>query len=247
MRTGYRIIFWIAVFLILLIAFGKSAGNYIHSFYFISFFLPVVIATSWVFNEIVVNRFLLEKKYFRFFQYTLYLLIISMNLEMIIVFISFTLMSYYEYDNMSSILTDFRLMPLIMYLLVVVSAFISVISKLITEREKKAITENDKNTYIEVRSERKNRRVLLDSILYIESMADYVRIFTLDAERIITRERIGYFERFLPEKFLRIHRSYIVNINHIKSYSKEEISFSDVSLPVSRTYKDKVIEKLNIR
>lgn len=245
MRTQYRILFWSLVYLVLLITFGTAAGNYIHSFYFVSFFFPVVFATSWFFYEILVIKYLIGKKYFRFFLYTFYLIIISINLEMIIVFIALTLLSYYEPDNMRSILTDFRLMPVVMYLIVFISAFVSVISQLLIENERKRIPGDSPVMYIEIRSERKNRRVLLDSIIYIESMADYVIIFTLDSEKIITRQRISYFERFLPGNFLRIHRSYIVNTDHLRSYNREEVTVPGASLPVSRTYKDEVSERLS--
>jgi len=78
----------------------------------------------------------------------------------------------------------------------------------------------------------------------IESMADYVRIFLDTGEKVITRTNISLLDSKLGEKYLRIHRSYIVNINKIDSYTRGRIILSGKELPISRTYKDRVIKIL---
>lgn len=240
MRIINQIIFWLAVFIILLISFGKLRENYIQAFYFLAFFLPVVIATAVVFNEVLVEKYLLKKKYLIFSLYTFYLLVISLNLEMILVFTSFTLMGYYEQENMAALIRDFRLMPVVMYLIVFIYAFIGLLARMLSSQN---IVKEE--AYISIRSERKTRRVLCKSIIYIESMSDYVRLFTIENEKIITRETISRLGERLPMEFLRIHRSYLINIIHLTSYSKEVVIVKDKSLPISRTYKTEAINTLN--
>ncbi len=245
MRILTQIIFWFSVYVILLIGFGQLAGNYINSFYFVSFFLPVVIATSVIFNEVLVQKYLLRGLYYRFALYTFYLLVVSLNLEMILVFVSFTLMSYFDPENMGVLIGDFRLMPVVMYLIVFIYAFIGLVIRFTNTSGMALAGKTTEDEYIILRSNRKNRRVLCLTILYIESMADYVRVFTSDNEKIISRETISNLANNLPTGFLRIHRSYIINISHLVSFNKETVIIGDKSLPISRTYKKDVIETLN--
>jgi DNA-binding LytR/AlgR family response regulator len=98
--------------------------------------------------------------------------------------------------------------------------------------------------FIFVRSERKMVKVNFDSILYIESLSDYIKIHTTTGS-LITRETISKVETTLPtSKFLRIHRSFIIAINFIESYTNEFIEIGKQDLPISRTYKESVLQRL---
>ena len=244
MNRYFEIIFWLAVSIILVIVFGSFAGSYINAFYFVSFFMPIIIATSWFINSVLVPDYLLKKKYPEFFLYLAYTLIISVNLIFILVFAAFLLLAYYAMDNLWSIMTDFRLMPLIMYLIVLIYGFISMVNQYFNLQSLTQSSINGEGEFIVVRSERKNRKIECNSILYIESLADYVRIFLDTGETVITRTNISFLDSKLSDRYLRIHRSYIVNINKINSYTKERISLSGKELPISRTYKDRAIKIL---
>lgn len=100
------------------------------------------------------------------------------------------------------------------------------------------------NTFMYVRSERKMVRVNFNEILYVESLSDYVKIHTTD-QVIVTRETISNVTELLPEKdFLRIHRSYLIALDRINSFTNEYIEIGKHQLPISRSYKDQVMEKL---
>lgn len=100
------------------------------------------------------------------------------------------------------------------------------------------------NEFMFVRAERKMVKIDFDKILFIESLSDYVKIFTLE-ESIITRETISSLEKKLDSKnFLRIHRSYIVSFSKINSYTNEFVEINNKALPISRTYKESVLQKL---
>jgi len=75
---------------------------------------------------------------------------------------------------------------------------------------------------------------------YIESLADYLKIH-LGNKTIITRETITSIEAKLPQRdFLRIHRSYIVSINKIESFTHEFVEINKKAIPISRSYKNDV-------
>jgi len=107
-------------------------------------------------------------------------------------------------------------------------------------KENQHITTN----FFFVRSERKMVKVNFDEILYVESLSDYIKICT-QKSTIITRETITNVEAKLPsQQFLRVHRSYIVSLKRIDSYTNEFIEITQKAIPISRKYKDVVLKKL---
>lgn len=86
-----------------------------------------------------------------------------------------------------------------------------------------------------------------DNILFIESKRDYVKIKTTQKE-IMAHQTISYLEEQLPPgHFLRIHRSFIVRLDKIESWSSSEIELPGIQLPIGRTYKSQVIKSLEER
>ncbi len=107
-------------------------------------------------------------------------------------------------------------------------------------KENKNVTAN----FFFVRSERKMVKVNFVEILYIESLSDYIKICTQNST-IITRETITNVEAKLPsQQFLRVHRSYIVSLKGIDSYTNEFLEIAQKAIPISRKYKDVVLKKL---
>lgn len=99
--------------------------------------------------------------------------------------------------------------------------------------------------YIFLKADRKMVKVYLKDILYIESLKDYVRI-KLPQKDVISLQKISFLEQKLPEDcFVRIHRSFIVPIRKIESFSNNVIEIGGAELPIGRNYKEKVLEILN--
>jgi DNA-binding LytR/AlgR family response regulator len=95
-----------------------------------------------------------------------------------------------------------------------------------------------------VRSDRKMVKIDFNSVLYIESLSDFVKIFTSE-KTIVVRETITSLEAKLPsKKFIRIHRSFIISLQNITSYTNEFIEINKNALPISRSYKESVLQKL---
>jgi len=85
-------------------------------------------------------------------------------------------------------------------------------------------------------------RVKFDEVTHIESMREYVYIHT-ETDKVITKIGIGEMEKMLNNNFLRVHRSYIVNLDKITAYNAEEIFIKKLSVPIGTNYK-KSIESL---
>lgn len=96
--------------------------------------------------------------------------------------------------------------------------------------------------FIYVKSDRKMIKVLLDDILYIESARDYLKLFTSNTF-IITRQTISSIEAMLPEnEFVRIHRSYIVSLKKIHSFTYETVEIGKAELPIGKFYQNSFLK-----
>tara|TARA_R110001583_G_scaffold123127_3_gene274516 strand:+ start:6841 stop:7557 length:717 start_codon:yes stop_codon:yes gene_type:complete len=103
---------------------------------------------------------------------------------------------------------------------------------------------NEKSDFIFVRSDRKMVKINFSEINYVESFSDYIK-FHLNDKIIVTRETISSIEAKLPKTdFLRIHRSYIVSILQIDSFTNEFVEVHKKALPISRSYKKDVLFRL---
>jgi DNA-binding LytR/AlgR family response regulator len=99
------------------------------------------------------------------------------------------------------------------------------------------ITEKKSNSgFIYLKSDRKMIRVMLDEILYIESARDYLKVFTQNGS-IVTRQTISSIEAMLSDnEFIRIHRSYIVSVKKINSFTHETVEIGKRELPIGKFY-----------
>ena len=100
-----------------------------------------------------------------------------------------------------------------------------------------------------VKSDYKLIQIQLKDILYIEGLKDYIRIQTEDKEGgILTLMSMKSIEDHLPgDIFIRVHRSYIVNINKIKTIERNRIVFGKLYIPISDSYKERFMELLDKR
>jgi DNA-binding LytR/AlgR family response regulator len=91
--------------------------------------------------------------------------------------------------------------------------------------------------------QKKKVKILFSEIVYIESQREYIKIFTTKKE-FISKMSTHEIETLLPgHLFKRIHRSFIVSVNRIESYTAEMVEVNGVSIPIGRGYRD-VIENL---
>ena len=94
--------------------------------------------------------------------------------------------------------------------------------------------------YISVKSDHKVMLVKISDIDYVESESEYLRLYLNSGEVVTTLLRLKNIEPILTAgDFMRIHRSYIVNLKHIKAIAKGRVFLSDdVSLPVGDNYRE---------
>ncbi|MGC4103176.1 LytR/AlgR family response regulator transcription factor [Ferruginibacter sp.] len=98
--------------------------------------------------------------------------------------------------------------------------------------------------FVYFRADRKMVKVLLHDIHYIESMKDYVKVFTA-GNTIISKQSISSVEEMLPEnKFIRTHRSFIISVEKIRSFTNELIEIDKATIPIGKLYRNGVLKVL---
>jgi two-component system, LytTR family, response regulator len=106
----------------------------------------------------------------------------------------------------------------------------------IQEKGEKA-TQEPAQPFVFVKDGTKLVKVMLDDILYVEGLKDYVTIHT-KTQKVVSLQRLKTLEDQLPpDKFIRIHNSFIVALNAIDVIHKGEVQIRDVMLPIGETYK----------
>lgn len=114
-------------------------------------------------------------------------------------------------------------------------------AKRMIELEKKnPPTAEVRNDFLFLKSEYKIRRINFNDIHYIEGLKDYVKVYLHHEKRpILTLSSLKVLESKLPPSvFMRVHRSYIVNLDSIHTIERNRIVFGDVRIPVSEQYKE---------
>jgi two-component system LytT family response regulator len=97
-------------------------------------------------------------------------------------------------------------------------------------------------SFIYLRVDRKMIKVLLTDIVYIESDKDYVKVFT-EKGFVITRQTIASVEAMLSDSmFMRVHRSYIVSLNKLRSFTAETVEIGDKELPIGKLYRNNFLK-----
>jgi DNA-binding LytR/AlgR family response regulator len=101
------------------------------------------------------------------------------------------------------------------------------------------------DSFIYFKVDKKMVKTKIADILYIESIKDYVKVRTADKE-ITTQQKISYLDESLPRaQFLRVHRSFIVNLDHIDAYTATDVEINKYKVPIGRNYKNDVMKVLS--
>ncbi|MBN9297738.1 MAG: response regulator transcription factor [Filimonas sp.] len=103
---------------------------------------------------------------------------------------------------------------------------------------------HQQDSFVYFRADRKMVKVMLTDILYIESMKDYVKVIMTDG-LLVTKQSITSVEAMLPAKmFIRCHRSFIVSLAHIKTFTTEVIEIGKAEIPIGKLYRHTALSKL---
>jgi two-component system, LytTR family, response regulator len=148
--------------------------------------------------------------------------------------------AYHQYavEGFNLNVTDYLLKP------IEFDRFLVAVNKVKTAyRDKQAAADAETKDYLFLNVQKKKVKILFADIVYIESQREYIKIVTTRQE-YFSKMSTHEIESLLPAHlFKRIHRSFIVSVSKIESYTAEAVEVGGVSIPIGRGYKD-VIESL---
>ena len=104
----------------------------------------------------------------------------------------------------------------------------------------------EKRDFIFIKDNGVLKKINLDDILYLEAMGDYVKVHTPQKYHVVHSTLKAIEEKLPEEKFVRVHRSYIVAINKIDYIQEGTIYINKTSIPVADTYRSTLNKKLNL-
>ncbi|MBE6195213.1 MAG: response regulator transcription factor [Rikenellaceae bacterium] len=115
-----------------------------------------------------------------------------------------------------------------------------------SEGEDATETTDDKEV-LSVHADRKTHLVKVSNIVYLESAGEYVRLHLADGTKLVTLFRLKNMESTLQSsQFMRVHRSYIVNLSYVSGYTKGRIYLSnDDYVPIGESYKEMFLNYIN--
>lgn len=128
---------------------------------------------------------------------------------------------------------------------ITLARFDASVKRALTKYEQMNKVSNEDEEHIFVKSNLKKRKVILSEIKWIEALGDYIKLVT-DEANIVILSTMKSFEKELPEnKFLRIHKSYIVNLEKVEKFNSKNVEVSGRQIPLSRNKKTELAEALS--
>jgi DNA-binding LytR/AlgR family response regulator len=89
-------------------------------------------------------------------------------------------------------------------------------------------------------------KAFFKDILYLESDNNYITVHTIDKQHLVRTSLQNYIEHFDPKKFFRIHRSYVINLDHIQTINSEIVVINKKELPIGKSYREELLSKLKL-
>lgn len=169
----------------------------------------------------------------------------SLSYSPLVIFI--TAYSQYALDGYKYNVVDYLLKP------IELESFLAAIDKAVKRMslvtiagEPISAVESQSDNFITIKTDRELIKVRFEAIVYVQSYGNYVKIVSHD-RNYVTSVTTFEIERKLPkDKFLRIHKSYIVSLEHVSRLDSNVIFIKSLKLPIGNTYKREVLGKLEI-
>lgn len=240
-RVLTHILFWVGYYVLFSLVWMKPDKGYFASFYLEFVLLPARLAAVYAMIYVLMPRFLLVRQYARFLMSYAGLIVLAGLVH--------RLSAYFFYEQLMFGQADPFFDPgalvraaLLVNTTVVFVAAAKMFQLYLMEVEKNRTA--DASVKVAVRANR--RTYLLDpsDILYLESMGNYVTYVLTDGEKLVVHGSIKAAQENLPETFLRIHRSYVVNKDHVTAFNGDKVQVGATDLPRGKDINDAMLTSL---
>lgn len=106
------------------------------------------------------------------------------------------------------------------------------------------LPDNQASSFIMFKADKKSHKVDFKQIIYFESIGDYVKVHLTESKTLIISETLRKLEGILPSSFLRVHKSYIIALNHLDYLEGNQAKIGETKIPIGQSYRDKVNDVL---
>lgn len=162
------------------------------------------------------------------------------NMEKSVLIIFTTAYSDYAIQGFEHNAVDYLLKPISF------ERFVKAANRAYEMYKHKTNSADNSKEYIFVKADYKSVKINFDDILYIEGLKDYIKIITKE-KTVLTLMRMKKIEEKLPsDKFIRVHRSYIISLKNIESVKKSNVQIGTKNIPVSDLYRDNFLKIINL-
>jgi two-component system, LytTR family, response regulator len=104
--------------------------------------------------------------------------------------------------------------------------------------------ETDEKKYVYIQDGKTAFKLFYDDVIYLEGYGEYVKVITTGKNYLVRDSLIEFESKLSPDFFLRIHKSYLINIRKILGFSSSQVMVKDLKFPIGRMYREKVMKRL---
>lgn len=242
--------FWLAYYLLFSVIWASPERGYFASFYLEFVLMPLRILASYCMMYVLIPGFFRDRRLGIFAGSYLLLILIAGGVQLLI--------THFFYDRLLPELGEQSPISIGAWMRSVVLINTTVIflgaAKVIqlhfelvdslSQDQNSDSTENslDDDATIEVRSNRRMHRLRTGDILFVEAMGNYIRYAMIDGSRITVYSSLKASEEHLPDSFVRLHRSYLANRQHISAYDNDSVTVGSEHLPRAKDVLDEALK-----
>jgi len=248
LKVKNHIIYWVAFVSFFTLVWGTYDNDYFRNFMIQILSLPARMILVFVTLYFLFPNYFLRRKFGRFIVSSILLLVVvSIFVQRVIFFYiiqphylkNFKISNFFALTEIMNTILDVN-MALIIPLGYTLFKSWHRANQRTLELEKRHMEQPTDYKYIYLKIEKSLQKVYIDDIIFIESLKNYIKVKTIERE-IIVYKSISDVKELLPKrKFLRVHRSYIVALDFIDSFSPSKLTLKGISIPVGRKYKEEV-------
>ncbi len=240
-RVLTHFVFWLLYYLLFGFIWAKN-GNYLASYFLEFVLLPIRMLGVYFMIYTLIPKYLQKRRIKAFVLSYAGLLIVCGLLQ--------RLFTHFFYEGFfATEPTEIFDLSLILRSIILVNStvlFVSAIKIALLwfeeqDRHKAWVDsrETAKKDTLQIKAEKRTFRVDTDDILFIEGLGNYVT-FVMKNEKIVSYISLKEALNGLPGDFKRIHKSFIVNKNHIRSYNYEDVQVGEHFIPIGRSYRSEL-------
>ncbi len=252
LKLESHLIYWIVFVLFFTIIWGTYDFDYKRNFIIQLLSLPARMVLVYGTLYYLIPKFLLKENYLRFvLLYFGLALLTSVLIQRSLMFfftqhhfLHFQSDSFFSVTEIMNTVIDVNLAAIIPLGYAFIRLWQSSREKNLVLQQHNKLLSDKEGKFIYLKSNSRNNKIFLKDIVYIESLKNYIKVITVNGE-IKSYNSISRVLELLPEDlFIRVHRSFIIALEHIDSYSFKSIILKGTEIPIGRKYKEDVKRRI---